>query len=48
MSGFVFREGALEDLGGKALALLRLERAGLPVPPWFVLSPSAFRASLSR
>ena len=48
MSRFVFREGGLEDLGGKALALLRLERAGLPVPPWFVLSPSAFRASLSR
>jgi rifampicin phosphotransferase len=48
MSRFVFREGGLEELGGKALALLRLERAGLSVPPWFVIAPSAFRASLSR
>jgi rifampicin phosphotransferase len=48
MSVFVFREGGLQDLGGKALALLRSEQAGLPVPPWFVISPSAFAASLSR
>ena len=48
MSRFVFREGGLQELGGKALALLRLERAGLSVPPWFVIAPSAFRASLSR
>jgi rifampicin phosphotransferase len=44
---FVFREGGLQELGGKALALLRLEQAGLPVPPWFAISPSAFSASLS-
>jgi rifampicin phosphotransferase len=48
MSAFVFREGGLQDLGGKALALLCAERAGLPVPPWFVISPSAFAASLTR
>jgi len=47
MSRFVFREGGLQELGGKALALLRLEQAGLPVPPWFVISPSAFTASLT-
>ncbi|MGC1620987.1 MAG: PEP/pyruvate-binding domain-containing protein [Candidatus Acidiferrum sp.] len=48
MSRFVFREGGLQELGGKALALLRLEQAGLPVPPWFVISPPAFKASLTR
>lgn len=48
MSRFVFREGGLQELGGKALSLQRLERAGLPVPPWFVISPEAFKASLSR
>lgn len=36
---------APEKLGAKAAALLELDRAGLPVPPWFVLSPDAFRAS---
>jgi rifampicin phosphotransferase len=48
MSRFVFRQGGLQELGGKALALLRLEGAGLPIPPWFVISPSAFRTSISR
>ena len=48
MSRFVFREGGLQELGGKALALLRLDRAGLPVPAWFVISPEAFTASLTR
>jgi len=48
MSRFVFREGGLQELGGKALALLRLEQAGLPIPPWFVVAPSAFTASLTR
>ena len=48
MSRFIFREGGLQELGGKALALLRLEQAGLPVPPWFVISPPAFKASLTR
>jgi rifampicin phosphotransferase len=47
MSRFIFHEGGLQELGGKALALLRLEQADLSVPPWFVISPSAFRASLS-
>ncbi len=33
------------NLGAKAAALSRLERAGFPVPPWFVLSPDAFSIS---
>ena len=48
MSNFVFHEGGLQELGGKAFALLRLEQAGLPVPPWFAIAPTAFAASLSR
>jgi rifampicin phosphotransferase len=32
--------------GGKARGLARAERAGLPVPPWFVLSAAAFNDSL--
>jgi rifampicin phosphotransferase len=32
--------------GGKARALALAERAGLPVPPWFVLSAAAFNDSL--
>lgn len=44
---FVFRDGGLQELGGKALSLLRLEQAGLPVPPWFAIAPSAFTASLT-
>jgi rifampicin phosphotransferase len=48
VSNFVFREGGVRELGGKALALLRLEQAGLPVPPWFAIAPTAFAASLSR
>jgi phosphohistidine swiveling domain-containing protein len=35
------------NAGGKARALARAERAGLPVPQWFVLSASAFRDSLT-
>jgi rifampicin phosphotransferase len=31
--------------GGKARALADAERAGLPVPPWFVLSADAYEAS---
>src|SRR5262245_32128473 len=34
-------------LGGKARALAALRQAGLPIPPWFVVTPDAFRASLS-
>src|SRR5271167_345338 len=45
---FVFRDGGLQELGGKALALLRLEQAGLPIPAWFAISPSAFTASLTK
>jgi hypothetical protein len=29
---FVVREGGLAELGGKALALSRLDQAGLPIP----------------
>ncbi|PYR57708.1 MAG: phosphoenolpyruvate synthase, partial [Acidobacteria bacterium] len=35
------------DAGGKARALARAERAGLPVPSSFVLSASAFDDSLT-
>jgi rifampicin phosphotransferase len=45
---FVFRDGGLQELGGKALALLRLEQAGLPIPPWFAIAPSAFTASMTK
>src|ERR1700675_3028072 len=47
MSSFVNRDGGLQELGGKALALLRLGDANLPVPGWFVISPPAFTASLT-
>jgi pyruvate,water dikinase len=35
------------NLGGKARSLLRLVRAGFPVPDFFVLHPQAFRDSLT-
>lgn len=35
------------ELGGKGRSLAALQRAGLPVPPWCVLSPRAFYDSLS-
>jgi pyruvate,water dikinase len=35
------------NLGGKARFLLRLLRAGFPVPDFFVLAPQAFRDSLT-
>ncbi len=49
---FALREGGLAELGltelgGKALALLRLGQFGLPVPPWFAVPPSAFTDSLT-
>ena len=47
MSRFVNRDGGLQELGGKALALLRMADANLPVPAWFAISPSAFTASLT-
>jgi len=34
-------------LGGKGASLAQLGLAGLPVPPWFAISPDAFTASLS-
>src|SRR5262245_30560698 len=34
-------------LGGKARALAALRQAELPIPPWFVVLPDAFHASLS-
>ena len=33
-------------MGGKAAALAEMSAAGLPVPPWFVVTPAAFTASL--
>ncbi len=35
-------------MGGKAAALARLARHDLPVPPWVVLTPAAFWASLGE
>jgi phosphohistidine swiveling domain-containing protein len=50
MSGWIL--GAAEAAsslhsGGKARALARAQRAGLPVPDWFVLSAAAFAGSLT-
>lgn len=47
MSRFINRDGGLQELGGKALALLCMADADLPVPAWFAISPSAFTASLT-
>ena len=47
MRSFITRDGGLQELGGKALALLRMGDANLPVPAWFVISPLAFTASLT-
>ena len=33
--------------GGKARGLARMDQGGLPVPPWFVISASAFVESLT-
>lgn len=50
MSSFVYSLEETPDdpasVGGKAAALGRLARAGLPVPPGFVLTAGAFRAFL--
>ena len=40
-----FDAGSIASIGGKARALAALANAGLPVPPWFVVLPSAFEAS---
>jgi pyruvate,water dikinase len=39
---------AADRLGGKARALARLQAAGLPIPPWFVVGLEAFYASLTE
>src|SRR5713226_9008425 len=47
---YIIRPGKTEEsreLGGKAAALAALHTASLPIPPWFVVSPAAFTASLS-
>jgi len=36
------------EIGGKASALATLQRAGLPVPPWFALVPDALSDCLSE
>src|SRR3954451_2938655 len=41
------RTASRDELGGKAAALREAAKAGLPVPTWFVVSPRAFRASLT-
>jgi len=46
-SSCIARSGSPSDLGGKAFALSCLELAGVPVPEWFAISPSAFQRSLS-
>lgn len=40
--------GVAARLGGKAGALAALQRARFPIPPWFVLAPEAFYATLSK
>ncbi len=43
----IARNGSIEQLGGKAHALSRLELAGLAIPAWFAVVPDAFVRSLS-
>lgn len=38
---------AATPVGGKARALADLQQAELPIPPWFVVLPDAFNASLT-
>jgi rifampicin phosphotransferase len=44
---YVRRSGTIQELGGKAFALARLDAAGLPIPEWFAVSPVAFDHSLT-
>ena len=37
----------LSRMGGKAAALASLAATGIRIPPWFVITPAAFEASLS-
>jgi pyruvate,water dikinase len=39
---------SVSDYGGKAYALSELNRAGLPIPEWFVVTPSGFHQSLNN
>jgi rifampicin phosphotransferase len=52
MSTFVIRPATglvvPREVGGKAAALAELTRAGLSIPDWFVVAPSAFRASIDE
>ena len=43
----IARDGSIAELGGKAFALARLDAAEVPIPEWFVVTPSAFSASLT-
>jgi len=45
--GAVVRRGSIQELGGKAFALSRLDAAELPIPEWFAVTPSAFTRSLT-
>ena len=44
---FIFTSGRVQDLGGKAFALSRLDSVGFLIPEWFAVSPLAFERSLS-
>lgn len=44
---YTLRGGTLQEIGGKALALLRLDATELPIPEWFAVPPVAFTQSLS-
>ncbi len=50
MSAWILHAAEAADsprAGGKARALARAQHAGLPVPPWFVLTPASFVESLT-
>ena len=44
---YALRRGALHEIGGKGLALSRLNASELPIPEWFAVPPAAFTQSLS-
>lgn len=50
MSSILFpgADAPCDQMGGKAGALAAMAGAGLAIPPWFVLTPAAFTASLSE
>ncbi len=43
----VARYAPIQDLGGKAFALARLDAAELPIPAWFAVTPKAFTRSIT-